>query len=450
LATKDNLKKRIFESVDRRRSQIEGIGDHIMANPELGFKEFETAKLVAETMEEFGFETQTGLARTGVKATLRGKRPGPTVALIGELDSLGVADHPMVNAETGAAHACGHNAQIAGLMGAMMAIADTQAAAELAGNVVFFAVPAEEYVEVEFRRDLVKAGKLSLLGGKCELIKQGHFDDIDIAMMIHTHSDTTMKKAGVSSSSNGFVSKLIRFIGLAAHSGGSPHLGINALNAAQIALNAMHAQRETFKDGDSIRVHPIITKGGDIVNVVPAEVMMETYVRGRTTEAILDANAKVDRALRAGAMAVGGKVEIETLPGYMPLSNDTTLVDMFEKQSQELFGEGELTKVGHRTGSTDMGDVTHLIPAIHPMMAGASGPGHSCDWHISDKEMGYLAPAKSLASMAVDLLYGEAEGAKMVIENHDPLMTKKEYLDFQAGVFKTEKYDGETGESEVT
>jgi amidohydrolase len=449
VATKAELKQRIFESVDRRRTQIEGIGDHIMANPELGFKEYGTGKLVADTMEEFGFTTETGLARTGVKATLKGKRPGPTVALIGELDSLGVADHPMVNPETGAAHACGHNAQIAGLMGAMMAIVDTQAAEEMAGNIVFFAVPAEEYVEVEFRRDLVKAGELSLLGGKCELIKEGHFDDIDVAMMIHTHSDTTMKKAGVSASSNGFVSKLIRFVGVAAHSGGSPHLGINALNAAQIALNAMHAQRETFKDEDAIRVHPIITKGGDIVNVVPAEVTMETYVRGRTTEAILDANAKVDRALRAGALAVGAKVEIETLPGYMPLANDATMVDMFETQAEELFGPDEFTKVGHRTGSTDMGDVTHLIPAIHPMMAGASGPGHSRDWHISDKELGYLAPAKSLASMAVDLLYGEAEGAKQVIDDYTPLMTKAQYLAFQEGVFKTEVYDGESGTSEV-
>jgi amidohydrolase len=196
VATKDELKKRICESVDRRRTQIEGIGDHIMANPELGFKEFETAKLVTETMEEFGFTTQTGLARTGVKVTLKGKKPGPTVALIGELDSLGVADHPMVNPETGAAHACGHNAQIAGLMGAMMAMVDARAAEELAGNVVFFAVPAEEYVEVGFRRDLVRAGELSLLGGKCELIKQGHFDDIDVAMMIHTHSGCVYEKDG--------------------------------------------------------------------------------------------------------------------------------------------------------------------------------------------------------------------------------------------------------------
>lgn len=450
MATKEELKQRIRESVDRRRGQIEGIGDHIMANPELGFKEFETAKLVAATFEEFGFKPETGLARTGVKAVLRGKKPGPTVALIGELDSLGVADHPMVNPETGAAHACGHNAQIAGLMGAMMAMADTQAGEDLAGNVVFFAVPAEEYVEVEFRRDLVKAGEISLLGGKCELIKRGYFDDIDVAMMIHTHSDAAMKKAGVATSSNGFVSKLIRFVGRAAHSGGSPHLGINALNAAQIAINAMHAQRETFRDEDAIRVHPIITKGGDIVNVVPAEVTMETYVRGRTKEAILDANAKVDRALRAGALAVGAKVEIETLPGYMPLANDATMVDVFEANTEELFGEDEMSRVGHRTGSTDMGDVSHLIPAIHPMMAGASGPGHSRDWHIADKDLGYLAPAKTLATVAVDLLYGNAEGARAVIENHKPLMSKQEYLAFQEGVFKTEVFDGESGTSEVS
>jgi amidohydrolase len=186
VATKEKLKQRICESVDRRKNQIEGIGDTIMANPELGFKEFETAELVATTFEEFGFSPETGLARTGVKAILKGKKPGPTVALIGELDSLGVSDHPMVNPETGAAHACGHNAQIAGLLGAMIAMADTQAAKQLAGNVVFFAVPAEEYVEIEFRQQLVKNGELSLLGGKCELIKAGHFDDIDLAMMIHT------------------------------------------------------------------------------------------------------------------------------------------------------------------------------------------------------------------------------------------------------------------------
>lgn len=220
------------------------------------------------------------------------------------------------------------------------------------------------------------------------------------------------------------------------------------MNAAQIALNAIHAQRETFQDKDSIRVHPIITKGGDLVNVVPAEVRMETYVRGKTKEAIVDASEKVDRALRAGGLAVGATVEIETLPGYMPLRNDETLRGVFEENAKQLFGEDEYSEIGHRTGCTDMGDLSHIMPSLHPYMSGATGPGHSATWHISDKEMGYLGPAKSLASLAVDLLHDDAAKAKEVIEKHTPAMTKDEYLTFQSNVFKTEVYDGGGGTSE--
>lgn len=443
MPTKAELKKRICEAIDRRRDQICRIGDHIMVNPELGFKEFETAKLVSQTMNEFGVPCETELALTGVKGVLHGSKPGPTVALIGELDSLVVSGHPNANPDTGAAHACGHNAQIAGLMGAMMGMVDARVVDDLAGRVVFFAVPAEEFVEVEYRLNLVKSGKLSFLGGKPELIKHGHFDDIDMAVMIHTHSDESLTKAAVSASSNGFVAKMIRFVGKAAHAGGAPHRGINALNAAQIALGAINAQRETFQDHDAVRVHPIITKGGDLVNVIPDEVCMETYVRGRTAEAILDASMKVDRALRAGAMALGATVEIETLPGYMPLKNNADLQALYEKNARACLGEDEFCAVGHRTGSTDMGDISCIMPAIHPYMAGATGPGHSVEWHISDKEMGYVEPAKSLALMAVDLLYDRAAEAKTVLANYKPEMTKDQYLDFQNNLFQTEVYNGE-------
>lgn len=443
MANKENLKKRVWEAIDRRRDQICRIGEHIMVNPELGFKEFETSKLVAQTMDEFGIPHETELAITGVKGVLKGKKPGPTIALIGELDSLLVSDHPQANPETGAAHACGHNAQIAGLMGAMMGMVDTKAVEELAGNIIFFAVPAEEFVEVEYRMRLVKDGKLSFLGGKPELVKLGHFDDIDMAIMIHTHSDSGMTPTAVAASSNGFVAKMIRFLGKAAHSGGAPHQGVNALNAAQIALNAIHAQRETFQDQDAIRIHPIITKGGDLVNVVPAEVCMETYVRGRTAEAILDANNKVDRALRAGAMAMGAKVEIETLPGYMPLKNDPALTEFFRLNATTLYGQNGFSNVGHRTGSTDMGDLSHIMPALHPYMAGASGPGHSVDWHISDQEMGYIGPAKSLAAMAIDLLYDNGQAALRILEGYQPAMKKDAFLKFQSDLYQTELYDGD-------
>ncbi len=449
MATKEELKQRICASIDRRKVKIERIGDHIMAHPETGFKEVETAELVSKTMDEFGIAHEVGLGITGVKGVLKGTRPGPTVALIGELDSLVVSDHPMADAKTGAAHACGHNAQIAGLVGAMMGMVDSRVIEDLAGTVVFFAVPAEEYVEVEYRLGLVKEGKLGLLGGKPELVRLGCFDDVDMALMIHTHSDPDMKKVATAPSSNGCLVKMIRFLGRAAHAGGAPHEGINALNAAHVALAGIHAQRETFRDQDTIRVHPIITKGGDIVNVVPAEVRMETYVRGKTNEAILEANKKVDRALRAGALAVGAKVEIETLPGYMPMRNDPSLQEVFKANSEVLFGADEYCEVGHRTGSTDMGDLAHIMPAIHPYMAGATGPGHSAEWHISDKQMGYIGPAKSLALAAVDLLYGEAEKAVEILKDFQPAMTKEEYLRFQNRVFRTEVFDGETGESEA-
>jgi len=157
---------------------------------------------------------------------------------------------------------------------------------------------------------------------------------------------------------------------------------------------------------------------------------------------MLDANEKVDRAIRAGAMAVGARVEIETLPGYLPLRNDPAMSAIFEANSKALFGDDEVCEVSHRTGSTDMGDLSHIMPAIHPYMAGADGVGHSADWHISDREMGYLAPAKSLALMAVDLLHGDGGAATDLLSDYKPAMTKDEYLAFQRALFKTEIYDG--------
>lgn len=447
MRAKEELKQAICQAVDQQRGKIEKIGDQIMENPELGFKEFKTAKLVADTLTAFHIPHETGLAITGVKGVIKGNKPGPTVALMGELDSLLVADHPNADAETGAAHACGHNAQIAGLMGAMMGLADTAAIDDLSGNIIIFAVPAEEYVEVEYRLGLLREGKLSFLGGKPELIQKGHFDDIGLAAMIHTHRDPELKKAAVMESCNGCIVKLIRYQGLAAHAGGSPHKGVNALNAANIAMAAINAQRETFKDADSIRVHPIITRGGDLVNVVPADVRLETFVRGRTNDAIMDANIKVDRALRAGALAIGAEVEINTLPGYMPLQDDSAMQKLFLQNAAMLVGASHCTETGHRTGSTDMGDISHIMPAVHPSMSGATGISHGNDFIIADKEMAYLAPAKALALMAVDLLYDNAATARDIIAQHKPLMSKDEYLAYQNRIFQKEIYDGATGQS---
>jgi len=440
----EELKQAVDDAVEQHRERILSIGDYILRHPELGFKEFGTAERVAKTFEELDLAPQTGLAVTGVKAMLEGARPGPTVGLLGELDALVVFDHPLANPETGAAHACGHNAQIAGLLGAAIALVETDAAADLDGRVAFVAVPAEEYVEVEYRTKLADEGRIEFLGGKPEMIRIGALDDVDMAIMIHTSGSADDRRSGIPGSSNGCVVKLIRFVGQASHAGAAPDKGVNALNAAMLALSGIHAQRETFRDEDTIRVHPIITRGGDLVNVIPSDVRMETYVRGKTNEAILNANGKVDRALRAGAMAMGAKVKIQTIPGYMPLLNDPRLAEIFRTNAIALFGEDQVAEGGHRTGSTDMGDVTHIMPALHPYIGGAQGPGHSKEWCIADPELAYLGPAKALARMMVDLLHHDAGRASEILDKTTPQMTKEEYLSHQRAINRFEQFDGET------
>jgi amidohydrolase len=441
--TKDELKRRVFEAIDRRAEEIIGIGERIASSAEMGFKEVKTARLVRETLEGLGLEPRTGLAMTGVRADARGRAgAGPTFALIGELDGLRVTGHPKADPETGAAHACGHNAQVAGMLGAAMGLSDAKAFEHLAGRVAFFAVPAEEGGDIEWRQSQIQAGKLEFPCGKQELIRLGHFDDVDLAMMIHTNWRREDGKAGVPASNNGRVGKTARFIGRASHAGGAPHMGVNALYAAQVALDGINAVRETFRDEDSIRVHPILTHGGSQVNVIPGETRLEMYVRGKSADGVADASAKVDRALRAGALALGAKVEIETLPGPMPLLCDPAMAKLFEAAARGLVGDEHYRNIPHRSGSTDMGDLSQIMPILHPYMGGATGAGHSAEFRIADAQLGYVLPAKALAAMAIDLLADGAGGAREVLRTAKPPMTREGYLAFQRGIARRELFDG--------
>src|SRR6266478_3195841 len=429
---RDDLKRDVWQAIDRRRDDIIGLGEQIRRHPELGFKEFKTSRLVEQTLGKLGLSPRSGLAVTGVRADLPGRAgDGPTFALLGELDALVVVGHPDADPATGAAHACGHNAQIAGLLGAAMGLMDARAAAHLAGRLVFFAVPAEEYGDIEWRVSQARAGKLEFLGGKPELLRLGHFDDVNLAMMIHTTARPEDGKAGVSASNNGCIVKTVRYVGRAAHAGGAPWLGVNALYAAQIALAAINAIRETFRDEDTIRVHPIITHGGSQVNVIPGEVRLETFVRGKSLEAIADADRKVDRALRAGALAMGASVEIETLPGYMPLRCDPLMVERFRAIAADLVGADNVRTILHRTGSTDMGDLGQVMPIIHPYVGGAKGTPHGADYEIVDPALTYLTNAKALASMVIDLLADNATVGRQVVAQAKPPLTRDGYLAFQ-------------------
>ena len=442
MPSKEDLKRRAAEIIDSKADELTALAKTILKNPEPGFREVKTAMLVAQQFGALGMQPRSGLGVTGVRADASGTSPGPTVAVLGELDSLIVSDHPHANPDTGAAHACGHHCQIAMMLGAAMALTNSDVLTSLAGRIAFMAVPAEEYIEIEFRNGLREQGKIEFLGGKAEFVRLGEFDDVHLAMMLHTTSNPAEKLMCISNTNNGTVAKRIQFIGRASHAGGAPHLGINALNAAMMAMTAINFNRETFRDEDSIRVHPIITKGGEAVSAVPADVRMETFVRGRTLEAIMDANAKVDRALKAGAMAVGAQVKIQTIPGYMPLQQNKAMAEIFRANAAVLVGEENVGYVDHRGGSTDMGDISHLMPVIHPYVGGATGLSHGATYVIEDYSLAVIKGAKALAYTVIDLLADYASQGNNIVGDQRPDMSIPEYLKFMRDLASEEVFDG--------
>ena len=446
MLTVEELKRRACETIEKRKKEIIGVAQQALSHPEAGFREHRTAALVAQKFNELQIPHETGLALTGLKGRIQGGAgSGPRVAVIGELDSLVVTEHPHADPETGAAHACGHHCQLGMMLGATMGLQTPEVLARLSGEIIPFAVPAEEFIEVEQRLELRAQKKLELLGGKQELIRLGHFDDVDMAMMCHTASDMGERKFAIGGTSNGHVVKYVRYIGVGAHAGSSPHRGVNALNAASFALQAINANRETHRAEDTVRIHGIMTKGGEVVNVVPAEVKLEWRVRSSTPQVVVQNSQVVDRCFKSGALAVGAEVEITTIPGYLPMRNDTRLQDLFRENAKGVVGE-KATMVmpagRNRGGSTDMGDLSNLIPAIHPYTAGATGPGHSKSYVITDYEVAVINPAKIMAMSVIDLLYDGARKAKEVKSSHKAAMSRSAYLRFQREQARTVRFDG--------
>jgi amidohydrolase len=427
---KDLVKQSACRFIDENREKIIGWAKEIDRHPELGFKETKTAELVSSTLRSFDLPVRERIAITGVEGVLTGARPGPGLLIMGEMDSVVNRDYPGADPVTGAAHLCGHHLQVAIMLGAALGLTSAGAGKELSGKIFFLGTPAEEFVEIEERLRLRDEGKIRYLGGKQELIRQGYLQQIQMAMIVHAHSQLPERKMLFGGSGNGFMAKSVQFRGKAAHAGVSPHEGINALNAACLSMINIHVQRETFRDEDSIRVHPIITKGGDVVNVVPPDVRMETYVRGRRVEAIVDASKKVDRAIRAGADAVGAGVTIRNIPGYLPLIQNLDLTSLARQNAIFLAGEEGVGEGGFMGGSTDVGDLAHLIPTIQPYAGGIEGLLHSSEFKVSDYDTAVIYPAKVMAMTAIDLLHGDAGEAQRVIKNFKPAMSVNEYLAF--------------------
>jgi amidohydrolase len=432
MAERANLKSSFSSAVNKRSDELERIARDILDHPESGYREVRTSSLVADWFREAGFEVQTGIAKTAVIATLDTGKPGPHISVMGELDSLIVPGHAHADPETGAAHACGHHTQIGSMLTVAAGLVESSVKAGLVGKITFMATPAEEYIELEYRETLHENGEIEFFGGKQELIKLGYFNDVDIAMLTHTGGET-QGTFGIGGSNNGMIGKTIQFTGKAAHAGGAPHLGVNALNAAHLGIAAIHAQRETFRDADTVRVHPIITKGGSAVNSVPADVRVETYVRASNVPAILNVSEKVDRALRAGALATGAEVRITTNPGYLPAKYDEKLTEIYRHNAASLIGDDNVIQLNHSTGCTDMGDVSQIVATIQPTANATSGNGHGIDYLVENYDLAVIKAGKAMGMTVIDLLADDGEKGRKIAGAFKAPMTVSEYLSRMRG-----------------
>jgi len=371
---KDLLKTKVNEQIESQRRELIELSLKIHANPELGFKEKKASGWLTTYLEENGFQIEKGIGSlpTSFKALYGNGKP--VIALLAEYDAL-----PEVG------HACGHNIIAASAAGAGVAckcIVD-----DYGGTVAVFGTPAEE-----------------LFGGKVIMLQAGAFDGVDVAMMVHpgVRNKVTIEALAC-------ISLEIEFFGKAAHAAAHPEQGINALEAMILAFNAVNSLRQHIKD--RARIHGIITRGGEAANVVPAYSAAKLLVRAPDNTYLDELKQKVLNCFAGSALATESRLDYkwgETV--YAPMNNNLFLAQLFSQNLESLSRKVEPLESRSGFGSTDMGNVSQIIPAIHPSVAIASPDisVHSTGFALAAaSEMGHsglLDAAKAMAMTVVDLL----------------------------------------------
>lgn len=420
-----------YNLIDKFDKEILSAERYLWDNPESGYKEFKTNSFMIDKFKSLGYELDIPEGITGFITTIDTRKDGPTILVLAELDSLINFSHKECDKETGAVHSCGHHAQCAAMLGLASALKEEGALDGLSGKIKLCLVPAEEGIEIGFRNQLIKEGKITFTSGKPEFISRGFFDDVDIAFMLHVNEYLNDNiKLKLFKGHNGVIRKITTVKGKASHAGANPDKGINALNAASLIILAINSLRETFKEEYFVRIHSIITKGGDSVNTVPDEVVIESYVRAADPKVHKLINEKVNRTISACAAALGASVNIQDFAGSEAFKEDSNMRTLAIEVFSEIVGKDACACVDEwQASSTDMGDVACLVPAIHFYSCGAKGALHSKDFTITDPYTTCVVGAKAELGIIRKLLENDAVRAKDIIKNYKPVFNSiDEYL----------------------
>ena len=422
--------QQIVKNVDKYRQDILDAERWIWQHPEVGYTEWQTNAYLLEKFRSYGYEPVEAGDIPGFYADVDTGRPGPCLAIMGELDALDIANHP--ESVNGMTHCCGHNCQCAEMVGIAAALKEPGALDGLCGKIRLMLVPAEEMIQLEFRKGLIDEGKIKYLGGKPEFMRRGYFDGVDLSLMVHTDNNNDYDFT-CQDGFNGIIAKILTYKGRSSHAGGSPEDGINAQYAATLGLDGCNALRETFCDEDHIRFHPILKGVKSAVNIIPDEMRIESYTRGKGLDAYVSANRKLNRALAAGAVAMGAQLHICDMPGYATEYHDHMFMDLCQKCCEDLSGK-EKVKFDHNAwskGSSDFGDLTMVMPGVQFYANGHTGLGHGIDFCVADPERACVNPAKAELFIADALLSDGAAKAKEILAQYEPPFASiREYLDF--------------------
>lgn len=441
----DDTEQRIIQLIDANREKIISFAEDIQAHPESGYEETRTAAKTADFLRYLGYKVTEGLALTGVSgeadmnpetrtekksASDFAPKTGSNITVIGEMDAIGCRTHPKADPTTGVAHACGHHAQMAAMIGTAIAMADPAVREKMSGSLTFMAVPAEEYIDADKRLRLKEKG-IQFCCGKSELIRTGAFDKTDIAMTTHVHMVPVEEDFYLGNPAcNGYTAERVTVRGKAAHGAIDPWNGVNALSITTSAINMMGMMRETFREEDHVRLHNVIRKAGDVINSVPDEAVVETKVRAASLNKIKEIMDMMNRAYDGAAYAFGGKIEREVLQGYMPII-PRKADDVLKEAAEELELDYRIVKDGDfNNACTDVGDLSHLLPVVNFTFRGFEGKLHGTDFRITDPEKAYILPAKLTALTLYKLLKDNGRKAEEITSNFKPYFSKDEYIQY--------------------
>jgi len=368
------LKEQATREIDHLAQELRAASLQIHANPELGFQERMASSLLSNRLEKAGFAVERGVAgmETAFVATLQGRGSGPKIAIMAEFDAL-----------PGLGHACGHNIIATSALGAALGLRAVMASID--GTLVLMGTPAEE-----------------LVGGKITMVDAGLLEGIDAALMLHPRNVGQLGRLFTATTNMEMV-----FHGKSAHAAASPDKGINALDACIATFNGTNALKKHLADG--VRLHGVILEGGVAANIVPDRARAVFSLRARNKRYLEMVIAKVRACAEAGAMMAGATVDIQVKPICPEMNTNRVLAEAFGRNAAILGHEMLPIDMNSGGGSTDMGAVSQVVPAIHPhfKVTSANAELHTPEFQVAagteEAQEAMLQGAKTLAMTAIDV-----------------------------------------------